>query len=500
MIFSSVIFLFFFLPVVLTLYFLPSRRWRNSFFIFAGLVFYAWSEGPYVLFLLLFILCNYLLGLWLNAASTEVEPCPGSLPVSSAARRSFVTSRKFAVICGVALNLVLLAGFKYTNFVAANLNVLMNSCGLRPLPAISVYAPLGISFLCFHALSYLIDCYRRQAPVLKNIGSLALYLAAFPKVLAGPIAPYKDAAKQLETRIVTCASFLYGVERFVTGLAKKVLIANPLSVVADSAFGLGPPDLSFFSAWTGIICFTLQIYFDFSGYSDMAIGLGKMFGFDFPENFNFPYISLSVREFWQRWHMSLSLWFRSYLYIPLGGNRRTPARTYFNLILVFVLCGLWHGASWNYIFWGAWYGFFLVLERTRFGNPIHFAWRPLRHLYLLFVVILGWVFFRADSLSHAILYIKTMLGLNWTALTPAQFAVHLNNEILLLVPVAVVFCLPVSRDLKAFAQGALPNNRSCGIASFCLYSGYTAVMGALFFASCMALAGGTHKAFIYFKF
>jgi alginate O-acetyltransferase complex protein AlgI len=501
MLFSSVIFLFFFFPVVLALYFLPPQRYRNSLFICASLVFYAWSEGQYLLVLVLFILCNYLLGLWLNATTPDHSPYNRCLPGSSAPRPSIFRSRKVAFVCGITLNVLILGIFKYTNFVAANLNALAKWFNLPPVTVASVYAPLGISFLCFHALSYIIDCYRRDAPVLKNPGALALYLAAFPKILAGPIVPYQDAARQLDSRSVTGISFLYGIERFVTGLAKKVLVANPLAVVADSAFGLQAGDLSLFSAWTGIVCFTLQIYFDFSGYTDMAIGLGKMFGFDFPENFNFPYISQSVREFWQRWHISLSLWFRNYLYIPLGGNRSAPSRTYFNLVVVFILCGLWHGASWNFIFWGAWYGLFLVLERTRLGgNVLQFKWRPLRHVYLLFVVILGWVFFRADSLPHALAYIKAMFGFSWAIETPAQFAVHLSSEILLLIPLATLLCLPISSGLKTFGKVALKVDSVSGIASYSLYTVYTAVLGALFLVSCMALAGGTHKAFIYFKF
>jgi alginate O-acetyltransferase complex protein AlgI len=499
MVFSSVIFVFFFLPVVLIFYFIPSPRWRNSFFIFASLLFYAWSEGAYVLVLLLFIFCNYLLGLWLNAVDTDLDSREHSLHGLSHAARSLLASRKAAVACGITLNLVLLAYFKYTNFLVANLNAHRNWFHLPPITPVSVYAPLGISFVCFHALSYLIDCYRRNTPACTRIAPLALYLAAFPKIAAGPILPYRDAAGQLETRALTGALFLDGIERFITGLAKKVLIANPLSVVVDSAFGLQSSDLSFFTAWAGAVCFALQIYFDFSGYSDMAIGLGKMFGFAFPENFNFPYTSQSVREFWQRWHISLSIWFRNYLYIPLGGNRGTPARTYFNLVLVFLLCGLWHGASWNFLVWGAWYGFFLVLERTRFGTPLRLAWRPVRHLYLLLVVTFGWVFFRADSLMHALAYMKAMLGFNWVE-TSGRFAVHLSGEILLLVPLAAILCLPVFGALKTFGKDALGINLSSAGISFGFYAAYTAALGFLFFVSCLALAGGTHKAFIYFNF
>lgn len=500
MIFSSVVFVFFFLPIVVGLYFFPSRKWRNYFFIAASFAFYAWSEGAYLLVLLLLILCNYLVGRWLNAARTDILPSDSTFPHPKTIRRSIFSSPKTALVSGIVLNLIILAIFKYTNFLAANLSALMGALNLRPPAPVSIYAPLGISFLCFHALSYLIDCYRRNAPVQTRVAPLALYFAAFPKISAGPIVPYHVAVGQLEARTITGTSFLYGIERFIIGLAKKLLIANPLAIVADSAFGLPSADISFFSAWTGILCFTLQIYFDFSGYSDMAIGLGKMFGFDLPENFNFPYIAQSVREFWQRWHISLSLWFRNYLYIPLGGNRRTPSRTCLNLVLVFLLCGLWHGASWNFMLWGAWYGFFLVLERTAFAKLLHSTWRPFRHLYLLLVVTFGWVLFRADSLTHALAYMKAMLGFTSGVETAAQFAVHLSPEILFLIPLAVVLSVPVSSALSAFTPEPLRIHPSRGISALVLYTFYTAALDALFLVSCMALAGGTHKAFIYFKF
>ncbi len=490
MLFSSVIFLFFFLPVVLTLYLLPSQRWRSFLFLLASFVFYAWSEGGYILALLVSIFFNYLFGLWIGRLDGAVRTLSGR-----------IDARKAVLIFGLVFNLLLLTMLKYANFLSMNVNVFLSWLSLPHVQISQIYAPLGISFFTFHAISYLVDIYRGEAPVQGNPRALAIYLAAFPKVLAGPIAQYRQVVHQLDCRIITVPDMAYGIERFVTGLAKKVLLANPLGAVADAAFGLQPENLAPYSAWAGILCYTLQIYFDFSGYSDMAIGLGRMFGFEFPENFNFPYISQSVREFWRRWHISLSLWFRDYLYIPLGGNRFSQARTCFNLVCVFLLCGLWHGASWTFIIWGAWYGLFLLLERTWFGTLIERAPRALRHFYLLAVVVTGWVFFRADSMGFAITYLKSMLGVHWGSVRTGQFAIHLNNEIFTLFVVAVFFCLPVSYLLKRLCTPP-----PVGLASFYdfrrtgFYVSYALILGLVFFASILSLAGGTHKAFIYFRF
>ena len=490
MLFSSVIFLFFFLPVVLTLYLLPSQRWRSFLFLLASFVFYAWSQGGYILALLVSIFFNYLFGLWIGRLDGAVRTLSGR-----------IHTRKAVLIFGLVFNLLLLTMLKYANFLSMNVNVLLSWLSLPHVQISQIYAPLGISFFTFHAISYLVDIYRGEGPVQRNPGALAIYLAAFPKVLAGPIAQYRQAAHQLDRRLITVPDLAYGIERFVTGLAKKVLLANPLGAVADAAFGLQPENLAPYSAWAGILCYTLQIYFDFSGYSDMAIGLGRMFGFEFPENFNFPYISQSVREFWRRWHISLSLWFRNYLYIPIGGNRLSQARTCFNLVFVFLLCGLWHGASWTFIIWGAWYGLFLLLERTWFGTLIERAPRALRHFYLLAVVVTGWVFFRADSMGFAITYLKSMLGVHWGSGRTGQFAIHLNNEIVTLFAVAVFFCLPVSSLLKRLCTPA-----PVGLASFYdfrrtgFYVSYALILSLVFFASILSLAGGTHKAFIYFRF
>lgn len=491
MVFSSVIFLFYFLPLVLTLYLLPARRWRNIFFLLASFVFYSWSQGGYVLVLMLCIVSNYLFGIWIGRLE-------GAQPGVGGRRMDY---KKAALVCGLVFNLLLLIVFKYTNFFAENINLFLDRLNLPPVQISRIYVPLGISFFTFHAISYLMDVYRGQAGALKDPGSLAIYLSAFPKVLAGPISQYRHTAGQFHDRPLTAHGMASGIERFITGLAKKVLLANPLGAVADAAFGLPPETLAPYSAWAGILCYTLQIYFDFSGYSDMAIGLGRMFGFEFPENFNFPYISQSVREFWRRWHISLSLWFRNYLYIPLGGNRGSNARTGFNLVVVFLLCGLWHGASWTFIIWGAWYGLFLLLERTWFGTLVERAPRALRHIYLLTVVIFGWVFFRADSAGYAFTYLKCMLGLHWGNLHTGNFAVNLNAETVTLFVVAVFFCFPISSVLKKqharMMSGSAHHESKLGKG---LYLSYALFLSLVFFSSILSLAGGTHKAFIYFRF
>jgi len=500
MLFSSVIFLFYFLPIVLTFYFLPSRSWRNGFFLVASLVFYTFTEGGFVLVLLGSIAGNYLFGLWLEYARSR-RSSPNGKKDACPRGRDLLASGRFALACGICFNLGLLAVFKYANFVIANINTVLREGGLPIVSLGSLYAPVGISFFTFHAISYLVDISRNDSPVLKNPFSLAVYLSAFPKILAGPITLYRNAYAQLASRIVTGETFLYGIERFITGLAKKILIANPLSDVADAAFGVPGANMDMPNAWAGIICYTLQIYFDFSGYSDMAIGLGKMFGFTFPENFNYPYISTSVREFWQRWHISLSTWFREYLYIPLGGNRCAPSRVYFNLVVVFVLCGLWHGASWNFVVWGLWYGLFLSVERTKFGKLLQSAWRPLRHVYLLVVVITGWVFFRAENLSHAFAYLGAMFGLRGVEESAQHFALVYDNELFALLPIAVVLCVPLSVYVRRFClpSGRAPVERRGGLPRYAP-AAYALLLCLFFVLSCMSLAGDTHKAFIYFKF
>ncbi|MCA8923022.1 MAG: MBOAT family protein, partial [Planctomycetes bacterium] len=382
MVFSSTFFLFFFLPALLVFYGAArSLRLRNAVLLVASLAFYAWGELGYVFLLLGSIGANYGFGLWIAGAVER-----------GAARR--------ALVVAVATNLGLLGVVKYTHMFVGWAGVALGALGVAQVdPMPPLHLPLGISFFTFQALSYVIDVYRGVVPAQRSPWKLALYVSLFPQLIAGPIVRYADLAAELDARSVTTADVAAGARRFVVGLGKKVLIANALSVPADRIFALPAEQLGLEVAWLGIACYTLQIYFDFSGYSDMAIGLGRMFGFHFLENFDYPYVSRSIREFWRRWHISLSTWFRDYLYIPLGGNQGSATRTYVNLVLVFALCGLWHGASLTFVAWGLFHGVFLVGERLAAGKVR--APRLLQHLYVLVAVMVGWVLFRAESFAHA---------------------------------------------------------------------------------------------------
>jgi alginate O-acetyltransferase complex protein AlgI len=485
MLFSAPVFLFLFLPVLLALYFLSPRPLRNLLLLVASLLFYAWGEKKYILVLLASIAFNYAMGLWLD-------------------RLARAGARRRAVCLAVAVNLLLLAAFKYAVFLVANLNGLLAAAGCGTLPLPKVHLPLGISFFTFHALSYVLDVYRGEVRALKNPVRFALYISFFPQSIAGPIVRYGDLAKQLFHRTVTQERFADGARRFVFGLAKKMLVANTLAVPADALFGLRGEALTAGLAWLGAVCYTLQIYFDFSGYSDMAIGLARMFGFDFKENFQYPYVARSVTEFWRRWHISLSSWFRDYLYIPLGGNRRGTARTLVNLVLVFFLCGLWHGASWTFVCWGLYHGGFLVLERTRLGRWMEAVPAPLRHAYTLLVVVVGWVFFRATTFENGLSVLTAMAGLGDASAVEFTPAVYLNRDVVLALVAGVLFSAPVLPALgrARLAERLLERGRprlasGVEVLSACAS---VATFAVLLFTSAMQLAAGTHNPFIYFHF
>ena len=304
-------------------------------------------------------------------------------------------------------------------------------------------------------MSYVIDVYRKETEVQLNPIRCGLYLTVFPQLVAGPIVRYHDIANQLVSRIVTRHQFSAGIQRFIFGLSKKTILANPLGEVADKIFALPNNELSIGIAWLGIICYTLQIYFDFSGYSDMAIGLAKLFGFEFPENFNYPYIAKSIREFWQRWHISLSNWLRDYLYIPLGGNRGSSFRTYLNLWIVFLVCGLWHGASWNFVIWGALHGACLVIERIGWHTYLHRLWTPLQHCYTLLLVMIGWVFFRSESLNHAIHYLSNMFGIVQSDRVTYSALFYIDTKISLTLIIASILITPISNWMATLLKTGL---------------------------------------------
>jgi len=483
MLFSSTVFVFLFLPLVLGLYFALGRRARNLVLLASSLLFYAWGEKLLVGLMLLSITANYGFGRWLGRAGGR---------------------GKLIVALAVAFNIGLLVFFKYADWLWLSLQgepgigAWISSPGLRKLLLTEeggVRLPIGISFFTFQALSYVIDVYRRQAEVQKDPIDFALYIALFPQLIAGPIVRYHDVASQIISRIVTRELFAEGVRRFVIGLGKKMLVANVAARVADDVFAIPGGELPAAVAWLGVVCYTIQIYFDFSGYSDMAIGLGRMFGFRLLENFNYPYVSKSITEFWRRWHISLSSWFRDYLYIPLGGNRRGPARTYFNLVCVFLLCGLWHGAAWNFLAWGLFHGCFLVLERLGLGRWLEARHAAVRHAYVLLAVMLGWVLFRAPSLGHALDYLAAMSFLQaGDALTHTP-ELWLDPVVVLALLAGVIGSTPwlprlahglaePGRELRRTALGAL---------------GLVLLMGVLLL-SALELSAGTYNPFIYFRF
>ena len=391
MLFSSMTFLFVFMPLMITVYGLSKREIRNYVLLVASIIFYAWGEPRYLAIMILTILVNYV----------------GAIEM---ARFYNKTKRKLILAATIGVDLSFLVYFKYFNFIVDNINGWFQTS----LDVIDVIMPIGISFYTFQAMSYLIDVYRREVKAQKDIYKLALYIVLFPQLVAGPIVKYHDVCEQIDKREVRFANVIIGFKRFIMGLAKKVLIANTLAVVVDNIFAQSTDMLRQGDAIIGAIAYTLQLYFDFSGYSDMAIGLGLMFGFKFMENFNYPYISKSITEFWRRWHISLSTWFKQYLYIPLGGNRRGKLRTYVNLFVVFLATGVWHGADWAFVVWGIWHAVFIIMEKALgWGKDEVRTWygRALRHVYALIVVVVGWVMFRASSLDYAWEYIQVMFGI-----------------------------------------------------------------------------------------
>jgi len=479
MVFSSITFLFLFLPVVLLIYFLSPTRLKNHVLLAASLIFYAWGEKVFVLVMVVSILVNY-------ASALLIE--------------RFRERKRDRVVLIVSLvaNLGLLVAFKYANFLADNLNILLRLVGATTITLQPIHLPIGISFFTFHAISYVVDVYRKEVKADPNPAGIALYITLFSQLVAGPILRYHEVAGQIARRFVVLDDFAEGVRRFIVGFGKKMLIANTLALPADEIFGLPPNTLTVSVAWLGAICYALQLYFDFSGYSDMAIGLGRMFGFKFNENFNYPYVSQSVTEFWRRWHISLSSWFRDYLYIPLGGNRYSTARTYGNLVFVFFVCGLWHGASWSFIVWGLFHGLLLVVERVALGDWLKRSWPAVRHAYLILVVLIGWVFFRAENLSQAASYLSAMFGFVPVTAAATKLALYLNSETVVMLLVGTLASLPIFPKVQALMaterwKKLTTIQPALELARLGLYLG-------IFSIAVLWLASGTHNPFIYFRF
>ena len=464
MLFSSMTFIFLFLPIVCSIYFLVKDKFKNYILLFASILFYAWGEPKYLSIMLLTITINYLGAVWLN---------------------KFQKYKKPIVITTILANLGFLIYFKYFNFIMENINTLFTS----DFNAIDIIMPIGISFYTFQAMSYLIDVYRGEVKVQKDILKLALYICLFPQLIAGPIVQYSDVDTQIDTREENFNKVIYGIKRFIIGLAKKVLIANTLGNLADKVFSQQVSEFTPTIAWIGAIAYSFQLFYDFSGYSDMAIGLGSIFGFKFLENFNYPYISKSITEFWRRWHISLSSWFKNYLYIPLGGNRKGTKRTYFNIFIVFLATGIWHGASWNFVVWGLWHGMFNIIEKftgwhKKEGGKVAF----IQHIYTLLIVIVGWVMFRADNLSIAIAYLKNMFGINSTKESLYRFSYYIDyNEILAFI-IATLCAMPI------FKNFALPKKNKY------IHIALNTWIMILFILSASSIAASTYNPFIYFRF
>lgn len=475
MVFSSVTFIFLFLPIVLLIYFSVRKEFRNAVLLISSIIFYAWGEPLIVLIVLCSLILNYLFGLLINYLQQK---------------DSKLIYHKLTMVFCVLLNIGLLVYYKYTNFLVLNIREIFNSPDIfSNFKYIAL--PIGISFYTFHELSYVVDIYRKVAKVQKNILNLALYILFFPQLVAGPIIRYHDVCDQLTDRTVDLEGFSYGIRRFLLGLAKKVLIANTMGQVADSIFAIHANNLTAPLAWLGIISYSLQIYFDFSGYSDMAIGIARMFGFKFLENFNYPYISQSITEFWRRWHISLSNWFRDYLYIPLGGNRKGKFKTYRNLIIVFLCTGIWHGASMNFLIWGLYYGVFLILEKTKviyFGIKFE---KTVGRIYTLFVVIIGWVFFRSETLHQSKNYLYSMFGL---AKTQSIFTLSyfITPKYIITLIIAIIGCMPIFRNKFLKLE-----NRSIGITQAVVRDIFILAVTVL---SILYIANMSYNPFIYFRF
>ena len=475
MLFSSTIFLFLFLPLTLTGYFLlRGVHARNIFLLSASLLFYAWGEVFYLLVMLLSIFWNKSFG-W------RIEDATSS-------------KRKKLLWIGVGGNLVLLGFFKYANFINENINLLLALIDAGPYNIKPIHLPLGISFFTFQAITYLVDIYRAQVTAQRKTLEVALYISLFPQLVAGPIVRYKSIATELVQRTTRIDDFAYGLRRFIIGLGKKVLLANYLGATADEFFAIPPDIMTTSDAWLGIACYTLQIYFDFSGYSDMAIGLGRIFGFHFPENFNYPYISRSVQEFWRRWHITLSTWFRDYLYIPLGGNRGSHWQTYRNLFIVFFLCGLWHGASWNFIVWGLWHGLFLIIERMGLLRLIETLPRLMQHIYLLLVIMIGWVFFRANDLGDALQDLWIMSGGNGTLSHLSHLSLFYDVTTTVILVIGTFAALPWIKLIQRQLQSS--NAFIC----FTIGLSRDLLLFLMLVASVISIAAGTYNPFIYFRF
>lgn len=467
MLFSSMVFIWIFLPIVFCGYHLLQDRYRNIWLLLASLIFYSWGEPAYIFLMLFSITVNYMLGIWIDKEK----------------------KKRAILVIAIIFNLALLGYFKYFYTMMSALN---NFLGKEVIAVKNIALPLGISFYTFQIMSYVIDLYRGEIKVQKNIFRLALYITFFPQLVAGPIVKYRDIENQIGFRKCTIEKTAYGIKRFIYGFGKKVIFSNSIASVVDSIFQSSPIELGTMWTWIGVVLYTFQIYYDFSGYSDMAIGLGKIFGFDFMENFNYPYISKSIKEFWRRWHISLSTWFREYVYIPLGGNRKGKMRTYLNLWIVFFVTGLWHGATLNFVIWGLWHGLFIFIERIKLGEILEKnKFKVLNHIYTMIIVIIGWGMFRCDSWAQAWEILKTMFEFKRQTIAVNWYNVASIRSIFIIL-IAFLGAGPI--------QGIFPKLKK----QFVDESNFNWLelgwqVGVLSIAIIL-LASGQYNPFIYFKF
>ena len=501
MVFSSVVFLWVLFPVILGCYYISPRAVRNGLLMVFSLFFYAWGEPKYIVLMVISVLMNYVFGLLIESYGTK----------------EMHGKRRFLLAACVACNLLLLGYFKYYNFIVGSINSLFGFLGGNAglLPVKEVALPIGISFYTFQALSYVVDVYRGENKAQKNLVNMMLYISFFPQLIAGPIVKYHDIEQQMDSRQVTLDGFSYGVKRFIFGLGKKVILANSFAEVVDTVWGYQVQDVSSPLLWMTAFLYMMQIYFDFSGYSDMAIGLGKMFGFTFNENFLLPYTAVSIRDFWRKWHISLSSWFREYVYIPLGGNRKGAVRTYVNLGIVFLLTGIWHGAGWTFVLWGLYHGFFLIVERVlenrrrgaakagavavpggtvtperaeRAANDV--AKKLLSHVYTFVVVYFGWILFRADTIGLAGEFIRYMFVPHEPVILMGRF---MNTKMWVLLGIAVLACGPAQRLWKRVKGRGFAADGELTIPAVAGYMG-------ILWTAILLLVNNTYNPFIYFRF
>lgn len=471
MVFSSLVFLFVFLPITLILYFISPRRLRNFVLLLVSLIFYAWGEPIYVVLMLFSTVVDFIHGLLVEKYRDQPKKAKG------------------VVLSSVIINLGLLGFFKYSGFIISNINFIFGTSFIIP----DISLPIGISFYTFQTMSYTIDIFRRDAPAQKRMVDLGAYVAMFPQLIAGPIVRYRTVAEQLNHRRETIEFFGDGVRRFIIGLGKKVLLANNIGLLWDSISTTETANLTVLSAWLGILAFGLQIYFDFSGYSDMAIGLGKMFGFELLENFNYPYISQSITEFWRRWHISLGTWFRDYVYIPLGGNRKGKYRTYFNVFLVWFLTGLWHGASWNFILWGVYFGVVISIEKAFLMKWLNRSWTFVRHIYTIVLLLIGWGLFAFDNFSKLSNYFKVMFGLEGEGVCNQMTLFYLSSNAISLI-ILIIACTPFMKWVYSYIT------RSQKIKWIMEIIIMPVIYFGILFISTAYLVDSSYNPFLYFRF